>query len=438
MSKLWKKNISDTDTKAAKKVEAFTVGKDHLLDQRLVPYDIKGSIAHAMALEKAGVLTAEEKAHLEKALKDIQIVWERGEFTIRIEDEDMHTAIENQLTKELGDLGKKIHAGRSRNDQILTAMRLYEKESLKRILKKTVSCADTLISLGEKNSDLPMPGYTHTRKAMLSSVELWAGGFAEMLIMQAESASGIEKLVNRSPLGTAAGFGTTFDVDRDFEAEILGFEAPLVCATTAQLSRGWVELQLIQFIAGITAVLNRLAADVIQYSSEGYRFIDLSETVCTGSSIMPQKKNPDVAELIRGGHSVVVGCASTLQSLTANLISGYHRDLQLSKEPVLTAFDQTEQLLDAAELLILSISPNRQACTDACTSEIFAAERANTLVREEGMSFREAYRSIAQTLKDESQKQNEISIKEYVHLGAPGNPGLQRLRERILNLGRFE
>ncbi|MDX1590532.1 MAG: argininosuccinate lyase [Balneolaceae bacterium] len=435
MSKLWKKSASNNvDTDKANKVEAFTVGKDHLLDQRLVPYDVEGSIAHAKALEKAGILSSEERGRLVDALNDILASWENGEFTIQVGDEDMHTAIENELVNNLGNLGKKIHAGRSRNDQVLTAMRLYEKQSLMRILDKTLSCADALIQLGEQNENLPMAGFTHTRKAMLSSIELWAGGFAEMLILQAESAIGIRKLVNRSPLGTAAGFGTTFDIDRDYEAEILGFEAPLICSTTAQLSRGWVELQLVQYLSGITAVLNRLAADVIQYSSEAYRFFDLDEAVCTGSSIMPQKKNPDVAELIRGGHSVVVGSAATLQSLSANLISGYHRDLQLSKEPVLTAFDQTEELLEAAELLVQSITPNRKVCEEACTTEIFAAERANTMVREQGLSFREAYRAVAQDLNSDSGKQREISIHEYRHLGAPGNPGLDRLRERMLKL----
>lgn len=434
MSKLWQKNTTDTDSDAAKKVEAFTVGNDHVLDQRLVPFDIKGSVAHAKALRKANVITADENKRLEKALNGILETWEKGDFTIRVEDEDMHTAIENHLSDELGELGKKIHAGRSRNDQVLTAMRLYEKESLKSILDMVKSCADELLSLGEKYREVPMPGFTHTRKAMLSSVGLWAGGFAEMLIMQAESAYGIQKLINRSPLGSAAGFGTTFDIDRAYEAEILGFEGPLVCATTSQLSRGWVELQLVQFLAGITSVLNRLASDVIQYSSEAYRFFDLDETVCTGSSIMPQKKNPDVAELIRGGHAVLVGCASTLQSVSGNLISGYHRDLQLTKEPVLTSFDKTAGLLEAAVLLVRAIEPDRDACRKACSPEIFAAEKANAMVRDEGLSFREAYRRVAGDLKNAEATPSDIGLAEYSHLGAPGNPGLELLRERLQNL----
>lgn len=434
MSKLWQKNTTDTHSDTAKKVEAFTVGNDHVLDHRLVPYDIQGSVAHSKALRKANVITADENARLEKALNGILEAWEKGDFTIRVEDEDMHTAIENHLSEELGELGRKIHAGRSRNDQVLTAMRLYEKESLKSILEKVKSCADELLSLGEKNMDVPVPGFTHTRKAMLSSIALWAGGFAEMLIMQAESVIGIQKLINRSPLGSAAGFGTTFDIARAYEAELLGFEGPLVCATTAQLSRGWVELQLVQFLAGITSVLNRLASDVIHYSSEAYRFFDLDETVCTGSSIMPQKKNPDVAELIRGGHAVVVGCASTLQSVSGNLISGYHRDLQLTKEPVLTSFDKTARLLEASVLLVRAIEPDVEACRKACSADIFAAENANRLVRDEGLSFREAYHRVAQDLNKEEEEAPDIRLREYSHLGTPGNPGLDLLRERMQNL----
>ncbi|PWN07976.1 argininosuccinate lyase [Rhodohalobacter mucosus] len=434
MSKLWQKKTTDTDSDAAKKVEAFTVGNDYELDQRLVPCDVKGSVAHAKALLKAKVITADENKRLEKALNRILNIWEKGEFVIRIEDEDMHTAIENHLSEQLGELGRKIHAGRSRNDQVLTAMRLYEKETLGDILEMVKGCADELLGLAEENREVLLPGYTHTRKAMLSTIGLWAGGFAEMLIMQAESAAGIQKLINRSPLGTAAGFGTTFDIDRVYESELLGFEGPLICATTAQLSRGWVELQLVQFLAGITSVLNRLASDIIQYSSEAYGFFDLDVSVCTGSSIMPQKKNPDVAELIRGGHSVVVGCASTLQTVSANLISGYHRDLQLTKEPVLKAIDKTSELLEAAKLLIRSVRPDREACRKACSYEIFAAEKANAMVRDEGLSFREAYRRVAAELKHEDAVPRDIRLEQYSHLGAPGNPGLALLRKRLLRM----
>ncbi len=426
MSKLWQKSSTDTQSDIAKKVEAFTVGNDYNLDQVLVPYDVMGSKVHVKALHKAGILNEKELEKLLAGLDEVLSVWEKGEFEITVQDEDMHTAIENFLIEKLGDLGKKIHTGRSRNDQVLTAMRLYEKEALEKILTEVRACAELLIDIGEKHEKVPMPGYTHTRKAMLSSVGLWAGGYAEMIIMQLEAASGIKSLINRSPLGTAAGFGTTFDIDREFEAEELGFAVPIVCSTTAQLSRGWVELQMVQYLSGITAIMNRFAADVIQFSSEAYQFFDLDEVVCTGSSIMPQKKNPDVAELLRAGHSEIVGAASTLQMLTANLGSGYHRDLQLTKEPVIRAVEKTMNLLNVSQILISGISIDQKKLEAACTSELFAAEAANQLVVEKGVAFREAYRVVAgESSISKGWSANEV-IKKYTHLGSPGNPGLSR------------
>lgn len=431
MSKLWQKSNTDTETGASKKAEAFTVGNDYILDQELVPYDIRGSIAHAKALRKIGILTEEEFEKLSKALREILDEWKENHFEIRIEDEDMHTAIEGSLVEKLGDLGKKIHTARSRNDQVLTAVRLYEKDQLrdiKNLIKKT---AGSILNFAEDHKDIPMPGFTHTRKAMLSSVGLWAGAFAEMLILQAESSKGVESLVDKSPLGSAAGFGTSFDIDREQEAEDLGFSGPLVCSATAQLSRGWVELQFVQYLFGVTSVLNRLASDVIQFSSSAYPYFDLDPAVCTGSSIMPQKKNPDVAELLRGGHSELAGYTSSLQMLTTNLGSGYHRDLQLSKEPVLKAVHKTRQLLEAAELLITHMKPIKENLAEACSSEIFAAEAAYNLVKTKGMTFREAYRYIGDNPDEVEDISAEEILKKYTHLGSPGNAGLGMLRERL-------
>lgn len=414
-------------------METFTVGQDYLLDQELVPYDLKASAVHAGALRRAGVLTDEEFSSLEKALQELQLLWEKGDFVIRTEDEDMHTAIENNLVTMTGELGKKIHTGRSRNDQVLTAMRLYEMEKLEEVLASLQETASGLLDFAESHQTLPMPGFTHTRKAMLSSVALWAGGFAELLICQLEASSGIRSLISRSPLGTAAGFGTTFALDRKEEAEMLGFRSPYYCSTSAQLSRGWTELQLVQYLQGITSVISRFAADVILLSSEGYPFFTLMEEITTGSSIMPQKKNPDLAELIRGRHAELCGTAGTLQAVISNLTSGYHRDLQLTKEPVITAFRQTLDILSATRLLICHLKPNADELKRACTSELFAAEQAYTLVREEGISFREAYNMVKEKQKENSPlKWNEI-MGAYTHLGSPGNPGIAELKERLTN-----
>ncbi|MDZ7754967.1 argininosuccinate lyase [Rhodohalobacter sp.] len=431
MSKLWQKSTTDTQSDIAKKVEAFTVGNDYKLDQVLVPYDVRASKVHARALNKAGILSDEELEKLTEALSQVMESWERGEFTITVQDEDMHTAIENFLIAKLGELGKKIHTGRSRNDQVLTAVRLYEKDSLESVLNEVKAFALLLIEFGEKHEKLPMPGYTHTREAMLSSVGLWAGGFAEMLILQIEASAGIAALIDRCPLGTAAGFGTTFDIDREFEAEELGFSGPLICSTTAQLSRGWAELQLVQYLMGITSVLNRFASDVIQFSSEGYPYFDLDEAVCTGSSIMPQKKNPDVAELIRAGHAEVAGAAATLQTITTNLGSGYHRDLQLTKEPVIRSVKKTLTLLQAVQILISGITPNSDNLEQAITKELFAAEAANKLVKEKGVAFREAYQTIAKEIESRVEWTVPHVLKEFTHLGSPGVPGLSYLRDRV-------
>lgn len=427
MSKLWQKNLAETQSDIAKQVEAFTVGNDYVLDRALVPYDVKASKVHAAALVKAGILTEDELEKLTHTLSEVLDVWEKGEFVITVEDEDMHTAIENFLVDKLGDLGKKIHTGRSRNDQVLTAMRLYEKKQLETVLGAAGSCVDELLAFANAGEDVPMPGFTHTRKAMLSSVALWAGGFAEMLQMQIDASPGISSLVDRSPLGSAAGFGTTIDIDRDFEAEELGFAKPLICSTTAQLSRGWVELQLVQYLCGLTAVLNRLASDIIQFSGETSPYFLLDDVVCTGSSIMPQKKNPDLAELIRGRHSQNVGQAATLQSLTANLGSSYHRDLQLTKEPVLKAVQNTMESIKASQLLVQAISLNKKELEEACTAELFAAEDAYKLVKEEGISFRDAYQIIKEKSGDGVAADPHQKLKESTHLGSTGNPGLERI-----------
>lgn len=427
MSKLWQKNSTDNQSEIAKKVEDFTVGNDYELDQALVPYDVKASKVHAAALNKAGIITEEELNKLTGSLSQILKIWKKGEFDISVEDEDMHTAIENHLVSELGELGKKIHTGRSRNDQVLTAVRLYEKDRLDAILSAAGGCIDALLKFAKKGEDIPMPGFTHTRKAMLSSVALWAGGFAEMLQMQIDASSGVQSIIDRSPLGSAAGFGTTIDIDRDFEVRELGFAKPLICSTTAQLSRGWAELHFVQILCGFSAVLNRLATDVIQYSSESSPYFLLDDAVCTGSSIMPQKKNPDLAELIRGRHSANIGHAATLQSLTINLGSGYHRDLQLTKEPVLKAVQNTMESLEACQLLIEVISLNERELEMACSAELFAAEEAYALVREKGVSFREAYREIKERGAENLAPNPTEKLRESTHLGSTGNPGLERI-----------
>jgi argininosuccinate lyase len=434
MAKLWETPKHTSNSEAANRVEAFTVGNDYELDHTLVPYDIQASIVHAKALNSAGILNDNELERLKAAFVEIRKEWENGQFQILQEHEDMHTAIEARLTETLGDLGKKIHTGRSRNDQVLTAIRLYEKEQLIEITGFLRSLVRTLIDFGSEHENVPLPGFTHTRKAMLSSVPLWAGGYAELLLMQLEAKTGVFGLIDRSPLGTAAGYGTSFPINREKEAADLEFTQPMVCSTTAQLSRGWVETQVVQYISGVTSVLSRLATDIITYSSESHRFFTLDDVVCTGSSIMPQKRNPDVAELIRGKHAEQIGLQATLQSVSMNLVSGYHRDLQLTKEPVMRSFHIARQTLEMTTLLIQSVSVNAEEAEKACTQELFAAEAAYQVVLQEGLSFRDAYAKIKQYPEEIPQYSATEFLGKFTHIGSPGNPGLDTLRSQLEQL----
>ncbi len=425
--KLWQKQNHSPSVQA----ERFTVGNDYQLDQQLIPYDVKASKVHARALLKAGLLTPVETEELCEGLDRILKLWEKDAFPILPEQEDGHTAIEAWLTEHTGEAGKKIHTGRSRNDQVLTALRMYEKDHLEVVMNGVKRLADTLLTFAEAHEGIPMPGFTHTRKAMLSGVSQWAAGYAELLILQLEPAKAVMKLVSRSPLGTAAGFGSAIDLDRDETASGCGFDGPLVCAASAQLSRGWMEGQLVRTLADVTALTSRMAADIIRFSSETHGYMILDDAVCTGSSIMPQKRNPDVAELVRGKHAVVSAQAYLLQQLVQNLESGYHRDLQLTKEPVFTAFGETEAILGVSVLLIESISISRPKLEAACTPELFAAEYANLLVRRDGLSFREAYRKVAENPALVEGITSGDMMAAYRQLGSPGNTGIQRLRSQL-------
>lgn len=430
--KIWQKKQAETgDKHVLEQVEAFTVGDDYILDQHLLPYDVQASKVHAQFLARAGWLSSEEASALCEALNEVFQLWQRNAFEISRAQEDGHTAIEAFLTQKLGETGKKIHTGRSRNDQVLTALRLYELDQLQEVRKSVNELTEALLNFAGIHEGVPMPGYTHTRKAMLSGVSQWAAGYAELLLAQRESVKGVNTLLSRSPLGTAAGFGSSLELDRDGQAEALGFNTALISATSAQLSRGWAELQLVQHLAGYTALISRLASDIIRYSGTHYGYFRLSSAVCTGSSIMPQKKNPDVAELIRARHSVMIAQATQLQSLTQNLESGYHRDLQLSKAPVITAFGTLLETLAAARLLIENCEIEAARLEAACTPELFAAEYANILVKQEGISFREAYKKAADTSRaadPANALQPATMMQACQQLGAPGNPGLKRLR----------
>ena len=393
MSKLWDKGV-DLD----KAVEAFTVGKDPELDNVLIPYDCKASIAHARMLGEMGYLENNEVEKLVMELENIITFHREDNFTIKVSQEDCHTAIEEYLVEQLGDVGKKIHTARSRNDQVLTALRLYYKEALQEIIDLGESWIKVLKKFGEENYDVSFPGYTHMQKAMPSSMAMWAGAYVDGMKDDLSMLKSVAKLIDQSPLGSAAGYGVPIKIDKEMTAKEMGFDRvqnnPIYC----QLSRGKFELSILHSLSQIMLTINRLASDLILYSMTEFGYISLPEEFCTGSSIMPQKKNPDVLELLRGSYHIISGYETQVKGLTANLISGYNRDIQLSKEPIMQGINLGIDCFKISAAVIEALKVNKDICDAAMTDELFETEKAYKLV-EKGIPFREAYRQVADAIK---------------------------------------
>ncbi len=390
--KLWQKDI-----KPDERVERFTVGNDYLLDRELLRYDCRASAAHARMLHKIGILSADERDLLVQGLQEIIDLDKAGKFEIRQSDEDCHTAIENYLTKHLGEVGKKIHTGRSRNDQVLTALRLLYRDALDQMDEGVKQLIGAFKELAKRDGSVAIPGFTHTRKAMPSTVALWAGAFIDAGQDNRLLLKTVRKLINQSPLGTAAGYGTTLNLDRQFVADELGFERVQQNPVYTQLSRGKFESSMLHLFSQVLFDLNRCASDLILFSMPDWGFFDLPATFCTGSSIMPQKMNPDVLELVRAKYHVINGLESQLKNLMANLITGYHRDAQLTKEPALKGITITADCLSIMTLLIDGIKVDADKAARQMSDELFATEKAYRLV-EQGVPFRDAYRRVAKEL----------------------------------------
>ena len=386
--KLWQKKYD-----VNKEVEKFTVGNDFLLDLKLVCYDCAASIAHAKMLKKIGILNDNELKSMIEGLKEIIRLNKIGKFEIRQEDEDCHTAIENYLVKKCGEIGKKINTARSRNDQVLTALRLYEKDALKEMKVLLVEfCATCNQCIGFYGT-IQMPGYTHMQKAMPMTVAMWLGSFVDSMKDAMKLIDAHMSLIDQSPLGSAAGFGVPIDVNRKMTAEELHFskvmENPLYC----QLSRGKFEADIIHLVSQIMFDLNKLATDILLFSMKEFGYIELPAEICTGSSIMPQKKNPDVLLLVRAKYHVVAAEEFKVKNIMSNLMSGYNRDVQLTKEPLFNAIEITTQSLQVMMVVIAGMAINKQKCAAAMTPELFATEEAYKLVKN-GLSFRDAYKEI--------------------------------------------
>ncbi|MFH1439253.1 MAG: argininosuccinate lyase [Candidatus Woesearchaeota archaeon] len=389
--KLWQKDYG-----VNKEIENFTVGNDYMLDKRLVKYDCIASIAHAKMLNKIDVLKKYELNNLIDRLNEIISLHEKGNFEINKEDEDCHTAIENFLVKKLGETGKKIHTARSRNDQVLTAIRLYEKEELSEIKELVERFRSALSDFVKVHGNIPMPGYTHMQKAMPTSIRVWIGSFIVSADDNIKLIESVFRLVDQSPLGSAAGFGVpVFDVDNEMTAGLMGFSKPMKNPIYAQHSRGKFESTIIHLMSQIMYDLNRLSTDLIIFSMKEFGYFTLPKEFCTGSSIMPQKKNPDVLELVRAKYHIVLGEDFKVKSLIGNLISGYNRDLQLTKEPLFDSIDMTKDCLQIMTNVVSNLYVNEKSCMKAITDELFAVEEANKLVKS-GVPFREAYTKISE------------------------------------------
>ena len=424
--KLWQKGAA-----AHQKVDHFTVGKDREYDLQLAAYDCEASMAHAQMLAKIGLLTTEEAASLVEVLNELKQAAQEGRFTIEEEHEDMHSKIEHVLTERLGNLGKKIHTARSRNDQVLVAMHLYLKEELKTIKTQVVALFDLLLALAEKHKAELIPGYTHPQVAMPSSMGLWLSAYAESLIDDLHFWQSAYTIADQNPLGSAAGYGSAFPIDREFTTEALGFEQLKVNAVAAQMSRGKLEKSTAIALAGIGSTLAKLSMDVCLYMGQDFNFISFPDELTTGSSIMPHKKNPDLFELVRGKCNALQALPNQLALLTTNLPSGYHRELQLAKGPIIEAVQEIKACLDILLFSLPNLQVNKAITDQKKYDYLFSVDTLNAEVLA-GKPFRDAYRDLGNAIEAGEYTPNRNL--QHTHLGSIGNLGLENIRAKMTPL----
>ena len=419
-------------------VEAFTVGNDHLIDSHILVDDCWASIAHAAGLAQVSILKADELARLQAALLRLIDRHEREGIAIERAQEDCHTAIELALTNELGDLGKKIHTGRSRNDQVLTALRLFTKRRLLEVGGALHQFASRLLKRARSGLRTPMRGYSHTRPAMPTTLAVWLGGFVELLLGDVTMLRAAYDLNDHSPLGSAAGFGSSIPLNREFTQQMLGFGGLQVNALSCQTGRGKVEGAVVHSLESIQGTLDTLARDMIFYSTDEFGFFSLPDELTTGSSIMPQKRNPDVLELVRGKTGIVAGATTQVRTVGFGLTSGYHRDYQLLKEPVIVALATVEACLQMMDRVVADVAFDEQAMRASCTREIYAADIALEKARQ-GVPFRDAYQSamaeLANLTIDDAFVMSRIDA--YQTIGSMGNPCLERYEEPLAELATW-
>lgn len=424
--KLWQK-----DKTSKKEVESFTIGRDPEFDLILAPFDVSGSMAHAIMLESIDLLTSEELQLLKKGLKEIREEIRQGTFFISPGVEDVHSQVEFLLIERYGDVGKKLHSGRSRNDQVLVDLKLYYRQAIRQTLEEVEKLFNLLLHLAEKHKNDLMPGYTHTQLAMPSSFGLWFGSMAESLAEDMHLWQAAYALVNRNPLGSAAGYGSSFPLNRSMTTELLGFADMHYNVINAQNSRGKTEKSLSFALAATAGTLNRLATDSIQYMNPHFGFIRFPDELTTGSSIMPHKKNPDVFELVRAKTNQIQSYPQTILMLLTNLGTGYHRDLQLLKETIFPAFEQLVDCLKISQLMLENISVQQDLLEDEKFAYLFSVEEVNRLVLG-GMPFRDAYKKVGMDIE-----KNHFSPGKRVqhsHEGSIGNLCLDAIQNKMEGL----
>lgn len=422
--KLWEKGIS-TD----QKINIFTVGNDRELDLVLAKYDVLGSIAHAKMLQKINILTEKEATDLVTTLEEIGIEIEKGNFAIEATFEDVHSKIEFLLTEKLGDTGKKIHTARSRNDQVLVDIHLYLKDEISEIKKLTTALFDLLISLSKKHENVLLPGYTHLQIAMPSSFGMWLSAYAETLIDDVVLLNAAQKIVDQNPLGSAAGYGSSFPIDRSFTTQELQFATLKYNSVAAQMSRGKSEKTVAFAMSGLASTVSKLAMDICLYMSQNFNFISLPSHLTTGSSIMPHKKNPDVFELIRAKCNKIQALPYEITLLTNNLPSGYHRDFQLLKEGLFPAIQSLKSCLEIASFSIKDIQVNETILDDKKYNYLFTVDTLNELVTD-GKPFRDAYKIVAEQIENNTFQSPKAT--KHTHEGSINNLCLEEI---ILKMG---
>jgi argininosuccinate lyase len=423
--KLWQKGAAAHD-ELSRQAEAFTVGKDKELDMLLAPYDVLGSIAHVAMLLEVGLLNEVEHRSLRDALQQIYRDIQSGKFAIRDGAEDVHSEVEFRLTEMLGETGKKVHSGRSRNDQVLLDMKMYTRASLQQITEKIYALFNILLERSEATKDILLPGYTHLQVAMVCSFGLWLGAYAESLADDMQLLRAAFTLANKNPLGSGAGYGGSLPLKRTTTTQLLGFEDLNYNVVYAQMNRGKMERSVSAALASVAATLSRLAMDATLYMSQNFGFISFPEQLTTGSSIMPHKKNPDVWELIRAKCNKIQALPNQLAFIQNNLPSGYHRDMQVLKEDYLPVFDQLSSCLDMATLMITHMQVRKDILEEATYKYLFTVEKVNELVLQ-GLPFREAYMQVGKTVEQGTfEKPEQIA---HTHEGSLGNLCSNHIRE---------